>query len=760
MRVEYNGVVIDHAHTTSWDETQRYDPSGMNLIGSEITLTFEGCVFGDMYGAGFANGRPDVDVEISATPYQSSLGSRLNIVLRQLSTPRKRLLVYDALNSELIFQAYPQDGNDGALTETQKRNIDVNGGPKPSGVRVMQVANDWARIAFTIKVVKIRCLGGEINVAGATLGPDPTQDFVVSNRCHTDESIDDKFYLTRTFAGRLTISAANDSVLYYRELFYPPLEIGFRRTAVRFSESEDGLSLSYSVVDKQVRCAAPYPATSFNGSVSYSIINGAKMGFEINLSLIGRPDCDKRALVSLALQGVTRKIYEFSKAGNGFYESFRVSENLDDPPQVSVSIKATLYTKTKGSKDEQDSFPSVAQAFVPGIEVIGNPVEFEGISDGVQNFAYDRFRSANPSPWGYNVFCAYDDDEDKNKREAERFKGFEYIKCLATVPCVLPTEGIVISESPSENARNSAYSESLATKVTQDPDGVDYRVKESGATSETVEYRYSHYKSDIQYSTGMGTLVVPNAEPSHSSQRTTTARTTAVAELAAYDAQIDNIRAQIDEIERSLLGSENGSVTLTDPGAGEEEPGEETEQTPEQTRLAELYASLRGLLQNRSKYALEVNCSSILRIARPQPRATVVIEAERFGRMPEMPDPEEIVSTEGEDPIVFTPISHSAKIVEPQPAVNNDEIRYLVTGVYEYALSRPHRKGDQIKLLMNPMFEGACYYPTKRDARGKLSYDVEALECLFNGKQLDNPPAEPPTNSESSGSDEPQQTSL
>lgn len=734
MKVVYNGITIEHALTTSWEETVKYDSSGMNLIGSEITLTFEGSVFGDGYGTRQSSERPDVDVDFPLALTSATLGSRLNVVLRQLSYPRRSLVVFDNINpNDAIFQAFPQDGNDvyGGLTETQKRNIDVDGGPKPVSVRVLQVANDWAHISFTIKVVKIRCLGGEINAPNA-LGSDPTKDFVVSNRCHTEETIDHNFYTTRTYAGKLTISSANDSVLYYRELFYPPLELGFRRESVRFSESEDGLSLSYSIVDKQVRCAAPYPATAFDGNVTFTVQNGAKLGFEINLNLIGRPDCDKRVLVSLALQAVTRKIFEFSKVGNGFYELFRVSENLDDPPQVSVAIRSTLYVKTKGTKDDKDAWPNLAQALVPAIEIIGEPIDFEGVSDAHYNYAYDRFQSHNPSPWGYNVFCAYSQDKDENKEASDRFKGFEYIKCLASVPCALPVDSVVFA--PVDSPATTAMGESLSTIVTQDPPGQEYRVHDSEITDDAVKYAYSLYKSDIQYSTGQGAFVAPHAEPAPSGNRVTTTRADAATQLTSADSTIAALRTQIAELEAQILGS-SGLTT---------DPGEAAAAANAQSELAQLYAQLRTALQTRSKYALELNCSEILRVARPQPRATVTIEAERYGRLPEMPDPEKIVSVEvesaGVDPIVFTPISHTVKIAEPQQAVNTDEVRYYATGVYEYALSRPHRDGDVVKLLTNPIFDDACYFPKTCDERGNVAYDQDALAVLYKGKQLEKTP--------------------
>ena len=198
MKVVYNGVVIERALTTSWNEVVQYDEAGVNMLGSKITMTVEGTVT-----SASLLGYPDtphttIPRPSSGEPLPENVAYnyRLNNVLRLLEMPRQTLEVYDDANGALLFAAYAADYFDSVsnVAEETKRNMDVDNGPKPRNVQVVQQIRNYARVSFTVDVMKIRCLGGE---TGETpLGDDPTQGFVVSNRCWTEESLDEAFYIT------------------------------------------------------------------------------------------------------------------------------------------------------------------------------------------------------------------------------------------------------------------------------------------------------------------------------------------------------------------------------------------------------------------------------------------------------------------------------------------------------------------------------------------------------------------------------------
>ena len=796
MKVSYNGVVLQRVLTTGWDESIQYDSSGMNMIGNSITLSFEGTIL--------ANSRDSRNREIqkesdegsvnvnlqnlssSSTSSIEKMYERLNVCLRQLSIPRGSLKVYDDVYNKVVFSAFPDDDSAIELTETERRNVDINGGPKPKNIRVVQLVGEYARISITFEICKIRCLGGETYgiVDGDKLGDDPTVGFVVSNRCWTEETIDANFYTTRTFSGSLRISSPMKSVHFYRSLYYPPLEDGFRRESVRFSESENGLTLSYSVTDKQVRCAAPYPATAFNGNVSYSVINGADMRLQMNLTMIGRPDAPKDALTARALQAVLKKIEEFSKNSSGFQENFTISENLGDPPSVTVEVGYRLFSSSTESVGGNNANSAIAQVYASNIGLIGKPLEFEEeFSDGNTVHIYKRTKSATPNAYGYDVYNAYDSDEkatdDKSERNAAMI-GF--IKCLATAPCALMSVKLAAGDVSGENIE-----ELTSTKVVRDKEGLDYTSQNSGVVKEAVTYPYSYYKSDITYYTDFARVSLPRA---FSVATTINGDITGTIDKTNFTAsckdadgnEVGTITATVsgnvisgvattadggrkgavngfisgDATSGSVTGSLSGT-TLSGTIKESESVSKKTEGSDESTeeKTGSIAANIVWA-RDKSAEAKEGANTRVVTLARSIPKAVVVVEAERYNRLPEFPDPETIVTTttpedapEGYCPIVFTCVKCETQLCEPQAARNNGGVSYSAVARYEYVMSRPHRQGDEVWLLMNPTFASSRYYPEKVNTEtGEKEDDAQALTTLYNGFQLTHDAPEPETEEE------------
>ncbi|MBQ9873807.1 MAG: hypothetical protein IJM30_05040 [Thermoguttaceae bacterium] len=762
MKVTYNGVTLHRVMTTSWDEQTEYDSSGMNMIGNRITFAFEGSIFFDP-DIEYVNSRENINADFyqaGANSFSLSFKQRLNLALRNLSMPGAALVVCDDVLNAPIFEAYPVDATV-ALTDAQRRNVDINAGPKPRNVRVVQVCNLYARISFQVEVTKIRCLGGD--TAGLTdLGADPTGSFVVSNRCWTEETMDSHFYTTRVFTGKLRISSAMKSVHYYRHLFYPPLEEGFRRESVRFSESENGLELSYAVTDKQIRCSAPYPATDFSGNVSYSVINGVDMRLNMSLTMIGRPDAPKTALVSRAMQAVVKKIEEFTKNGaQGYQEKMNVSENLGDPPSVTVDVAYRLYGTVKGQIGGNEANSQLSQLYVSNIQLIGEPLEFEDISDGNNVYIYQRQKSAVPNPYGYEVFSYFDPSGQSNREENKGSYGF--IKSLATVPCAI--QAPIVSQYL--NGGSTEITGMLATKAYKDKDGVTYSEESTGAVQEAIDYPYSFYKSDITYYTDYARIALPKAAYCQGG-------------VARYVVQgtVDYGGISLDVYDSSgakvgvVSGSRDGTVVVADIYVGNSSgsfcgslPSDAAGDVLGTMTATSLTASITGtpvapsgsgsgsgetITPNlgslagtvsgidSSGYAGAGSNTRVIALSRPIPKALVVVEAERYGRMPEFPDPDEVVTSSGDDPIAFTCVNVETKICEPKAARNNDDVSYSAVARYEYAMSRQYRKGDEVWLLHNPTFGAESYYPKVLDASGSKIADTTALAVMYDGGQLNH----------------------
>lgn len=769
MNVEYNGIYLSGTTLTGWDETVEYDSSGTNLVGNTINLSFEGNVF-PLEGYGIVtHGLPQNSDINTATGYDNDplaggFNNRLNLILRNLSIPRANLFVYDDVTGGKIFQAYAYplaDGSVPTLSEDEKRNIDVDNGPKPKNVRVVNVYNEYARIAFSVSVKKIRCLGGDLS---ALIGnkADPTKGFVVSNRCYTDESLDANFYLTRTFTGRLTLSSPINSVHFYRDMYYPPLESGFKRESVRFAESEDGLSLQYTVTDKQCRTAAPYPATSFNGSISYSIDACFMLRMSLSLTLVGRPDASPQLLISQAFDAVQKKLVEYSNVADGYCENMNISHSIGDPPSVTVSVQYCMFVEEageakEGSTDEEAAF---AKMLVPGVKLVGTPIEFSSIEYEGYEHVYERLKSPNPNPYGYDVYNAYDKDyphdkgeegsddsetpggDGENPEEKEKSPTYGYIKCLATVPCLILNPKYARSSVVSDEQN---MPEDTSTKVVQDENGTDYTEKATQSTGfnrKTLTYPYTFYKSDVTYFTDYSRFVLPKApmESSGTSEPT--------GDISEIEKQIKQIKEQISELEQKIHDKtvEDAFDDIFGDGESTENPSEPSEEEPEdslESLKGELKEKRSQLTTLREKLDKLTNCV-VVQLTRPIPKARVIIEAERIGRLPSLPDPDSVVTTTGESPIVFTPLKVETQICEPQITKGSGKVSYSLIGTYEYLLSRPYKKGDEVWLLKNPMFDNIGYYPEIVNENGEKVKDVDALKTLYDGNQLTHVTEEQP----------------
>lgn len=808
MKVSYNDITIEYASITNWQEVAQYDSSGMNLIANRIELTIEGSIFplaARLSSGAYAKidgtttnvtlNNYDSFSPTGPQPATSGFAFRLNYCLRQLSIPRQRFVLSNPITLETYFEAYPYTSDEyvKGLSTSQRRNLDVNGGPKPRNVRVIQTCNEFARISFTIEITKIRCLGGDLGTGD--YGADPTEGFVVSNRCWTEETIDSNFYVTRTFVGRLRISSLTQSVHFYRDIYYPPLEDGFRRDSVRFAESEDGLELSYAIIDKQVRNAAPYPATAFSGNCSYSIINGAQQVFNINLTMVGRPDAPKRALVARCFQAVTAKIKEVrnsaslggSYTANGLVQKMTLSENLGDPPSATIQVSYLLFGMGTESGDEgkQSAREAIEQANLPASMVIGKPIQFGSIklNDDEPAIEYDRIRSSCPNPYGYNVYAVYDDERYRNSNSSGSSGGksnttgtessgsgssgsgsgsggtesgggsgtdtdsekespfyYGYIKCIATAPCLIPEPEYTTMPSKGNKTQDAK----MSTKVVQDEKGTEYETSSSGAQQEAVDCPYSLYKSDISYYTDYSTVALPRAEKTD--DETPTSSSSSIGAGAAISdgpspssAYTNEQLLDIIEDKEAELTSLRGELaiekmtTTTTYGMADEPDSEIIRSLMNQ--IEEVKRELQELRQEQESR----NSTKIIRFAKPVPKARVVIEAERFGRLPEMPNPDEIITTSGSNPIAFTCLKAETQLCEPRVAVNTtDSVSYAVIGTYEFAMSRAYQKGDEIWLLQNPTFAANNYYPKLTDTYGNKYNDVDAVKCLFNGKQLNH----------------------
>lgn len=755
MKVYYNGVMLSRVLTKKWDETVKYDETGVNVLGNTVRMSFEASILSDSDAtkdstsqwptsipASYGNSIHGIDSghPFSGGTVTKTSAEKLKKILRELQIPRRVFRVYDDVTGNVIFEAYPEELLDSELlTAQQKLCIDVNNGPKPLNVNVVECIGGYYKIVFDIEVTKIRCMGGETEVDEKAEGV-PT---VISNRCWTDETIDDNFYTTRVFSGKLTISNNRVSAHAFRKMYYPPLEVGFRRESVRFSESNDGLSLSYVITDRQVRNAAPYPVTKFSGSLHYSIVNSAQETVTIQLTVVGSPFAPRAVLLGVARVTLAKKIKAICNiqqktstitdmkdtTENKYHEAvivkFDISENLGDPPSFTLTVVMQLFVTTKSKEVESQSeggnktaVERVQESTM--IDKLGSMDSMvdeiskcfpDVVADNYNVWKYNRTKSQNPSPYGYNVYYVSESDEKATKDDAEH-SSFAFFKSAASVPCAIPDIETLFTPADGDAKDASEKSNSLNTLTAIEK--VEYitlnEEETTGLTPSVKEYPYTIYKSHAIYSTDYNRFVVPKF----------------------------------------------WSNAFTHSEAGKAD-----------------YNTL-------TKDEIILSESQIIEACQPVSKLHVAIEAERLNRLPELPDPEEIltigaysekeggVTSDSPEKVIsklckddsttsyssieryspgartdegraFYCLKNSIQVAEPKISLNTDGVLYTVLASYEYVMTRPLRKGDEVRLLLNPIFlQSNCYYPHVKSADGKSSKSAKGLRVLYNGNALNH----------------------
>lgn len=132
---------------------------------------------------------------------------------------------------------------------------------------------------------------------------------VLSNKWTVSDEIDDSYYLTRTYQGRLRIASSRLSAHSFRSIVVPPLAKGMKRHRMGFVSSADGKHLDWTVVDTEVSFAAPYPATDWNVTHTIATDNAAVSTGTVSVYLKGDRNVVKRDLFSLGMYIIGAKLY-------------------------------------------------------------------------------------------------------------------------------------------------------------------------------------------------------------------------------------------------------------------------------------------------------------------------------------------------------------------------------------------------------------------------------------------------------------------
>lgn len=326
----YNGIDVGEIKTNNIITNPVYDPSGRDILFYQHTLDLQSIVY---VSDDFTQQNPEIgQIKNNATEL-------MNYLHHRLMEPRKAMQF--SVNGEVLFQTQPirPDAVLGTVPQfPADSQLDANYGPTPLTCSINQLFAGSYIINY------------RISYADGTCDGQLTKSYS-SNRFSTNVKFDQSGYKTVTYTGKLIVNSdmrVNPSLL--ANAIAPPVPNDYARTGL-FELSEDGLTLSYVLTDKQFDTLPPFGAKEAEGTFKItSQPPGAIMYGEVSVRLRGAPGTSRAELLKLAILICLDKLEKSGaktlKDANGNIlppiAGCTFQEQLYDS-EVSVSMTAMLY---------------------------------------------------------------------------------------------------------------------------------------------------------------------------------------------------------------------------------------------------------------------------------------------------------------------------------------------------------------------------------------------------------------------------------
>lgn len=373
--VIYNGVTINNCLTLNFHEEAVREDTNTDTIGHKFRIKVRGTIHlqnPSIHGIGEGSSKFGGD-DVSS----------LHQAIRKKLMEDRRSFQYK-LGGTILVEAKPYNepgprGEPPRAGRGPVRNKDVNNGPKPQSFDIVQWGGTrLVQVEYEIEFTILDCeLSSTVRI--------------LSNRWSVSDSLDADFYTQRTWTGQLRIVSASENPLgpqAFRSFVIPPLQNGFLRDHIECTTSKDGLTLSYTIRDKQTSNAPPSPATRWAGTHE---VRGDPKGtiHTLNIQLWGRPNTDKKTLIGLAFVVALDRIKNLGLPDTGGHtQEASIRDHLNKR-----SVELTVRYK------ESRSITDLASLSATGV----------GTELGISN--YNKFQGRVPRLYGSatttGLFVAY-----------------------------------------------------------------------------------------------------------------------------------------------------------------------------------------------------------------------------------------------------------------------------------------------------------------------------------------------------------------
>jgi len=263
MEAEYNSVNMQLLTLDRVSRTAIYSPDQMDLLYVEWILGMS-CVFArggypvatsaknvsqvtlDELKGAFANGGiRGADPQITAWGQTSNVAGDSFDAANGIVTDAEARTRLWVPRRKLKISGYDSDGNKVVWLESPRgtATCDAANGPHPLSVDVVEATGDAGTLGihFQVRTCVPPCPAG-------------SDRLILSHRWEMTHAHNDDFYLTRTIRGEVVFNGAvvNKNDLrpdLFRNQFMHPIPLGFRRAGPQITQSSDGLTIHYTLVD-------------------------------------------------------------------------------------------------------------------------------------------------------------------------------------------------------------------------------------------------------------------------------------------------------------------------------------------------------------------------------------------------------------------------------------------------------------------------------------------------------------------------------
>lgn len=440
--VEYNGVVMRGVMTREYDAEATWDASGTDIIGQKIRFTFQGMIH-------------DQGLSTQAVEFQGAaprwVPSKVEYYRRLLMTARLPLIIrkHNTTNNNALEREFVC--NEARPNNIGDPNTDINNGPRPISANVIHVTGDRVfRVTFVIECMQGTCAGPYEATKGSNK--------VCNNRWAVSESMDANYYVTRTIRGRIRLSSGLWSPHMFKGLVVPKLEPNFARTAIEYDALETGLEATYTVTDRQVTYAAPYPCTQFSARHEETTEDCLQFTSSMSVTCWGDLSTNKVDLLSRAFQIADARL-DFLNRKNALNFLIEYASIVDEMNQNENRVDLSIRLRR---------FDTNLAGYFSNLMTgkIGQPLKLPN---------YDASVSRTPAVWGYT---------SSGTRDVDAVSQF-FSYCYLQDPCAATKS--VSGGEPLKERRNDYVPETTERKA--------YSTKQLPPTDDAYNFSGEHSKA-------------------------------------------------------------------------------------------------------------------------------------------------------------------------------------------------------------------------------------------------------------------------